>query len=288
MKELESTNVATLGETPTSRRIISYPLLERYCIAPVSRWKERLPRIIVEGLTDIFAYPIYVKGIENLDATQELIREGKKIEIWSNHLSYVDPLVIMAGLKKAGHRGIAENTVPIEGLKLRMNPVRKFFASGFETIRVVPPSIEPKNEEENKMNIKSLKETMATLKRGINILIFPEATRSKTQQLEKGTSGVAHYLNPYHNDEYVPPEDIFVLPIGVWGTEKILPVGAVLPDGNAANVSFGEPRPVSEALERSANISNRETRRQILVDYFMLLIAYLLPEEYRGVYANET
>jgi len=280
MKELKSINVATLGEAPTSRRRISYPLLERYCIAPVSRWKQRLPRIIVEGLTDVFAYPIYVYGIENLDTTQKLTMEGKKIVMFSNHLSWADPPVTMAALKRNGFAEMAEMITTIAGVKLHTDPVRNFLGAPYDVIPIWSPFTEPKNQEEKEIRLqmhkKALRKAEETLKIGRHLLAYPEATRSRTQKLTIGQPGITHYLTLVENT--------FVLPIGIYGTEKILPVGTWLPNGNKASVTFGEPIEVASVEKMFEHIKNREERRRLIVDYFMYRIANCLPKNSQGVY----
>lgn len=269
--------------------------LDRYFTTAVPYWEKKLIRKTVETLTDSFAYPIYVHGIENLDITQMLIANGGKLVMVSNHLSYVDPTVLMAALKIAGYGEIAKNTIPIEGLKLRKNPIRKFLATSHETILVVPPSIiEDANDEEKRkyllINMRAFINAKRTLQEGHHILGYPETTRSRTQQLINGWRQMAGYLTLVENT--------FVLPIGISRTEKILPVGAKLPEGNWVDVSFASPIRVADIedlyphIPKDPNISKEERkqleekRQQMIVDYLMYRIADCLPEKYRGVYSD--
>lgn len=286
MKEVQPTNVATLQESPTSRRpLFFFTLLELYCLVPMSSLKKRLPRKIVEGLVDHFAYPLYVKRIENLDTTQYLIREGKKIVMLSNHLSWADPPVTTETLKRNGFTEMAEMATIIAGIKLHTDPVRNLLGAAYDVIPVWSPFTEPKNQEEKEIRLEMHREALIkaeqALETGHHLLIYPEATRSRTQQLAVGRPEITHYLAR----DLTKVENTFVLPIGIYGTEKILPVGALLPDVNSATVVFGEPIDVAKVVKMFEH-SPREIRRQLIMDYFMYRIADCLPKKYRGVYSN--
>jgi len=246
--------------------------------------KERLPRTIVGGLIDIFAYPIYVEGTENLDTTKNLIMERKKIVMLSNHLSWADPPVTMAALKRNGFAEMAEMITTIAGVKLRTDIVRNFLGAAYDVIPIWSPFTEPKNQEEKEMRLQMYKDALRDAKQDLEsgriLLAYPEATRSRTQKLAIGQPGITHYLTLVKNT--------FVLSIGIYGTEKILPVGALLPDVNKASVAFGEPIEVADVVKMFEHIKNREEKRQMIVNYFMYRIADCLPQKYRGVYANET
>ncbi len=260
--------------------------LERY-LNPVLNWGKQLQKITasrtVEVLTDTFAYPIYIEGIENLDATQNLRMEGNKILIFSNHLSWADPLVTMEVIRRNGFEEMAEMTTIIAGVKLQTQIARKFLGQAYDLIPIWSPFTEPKNQEEKDMRFQMYKDALRDgkqkLESGRLVLTYPETTRSRTQQLTIGQPGMTHYLNLVENT--------FVLPIGIYGTEKILPVGASLPDFHEANVIFGEPIEADEVVKMYKHIQNRQERKQLIMDYFMYRIAECLPESYHGVYAKE-
>jgi 1-acyl-sn-glycerol-3-phosphate acyltransferase len=260
----------------------AFSLVEKYSVNPIlDRQKAKLSKSLTERLTKHFANPLNVEGIENVRQTQELNARGKKIITISNHLSYADFPVTMAALKENGLDAIAENTIPIEGLRLGKDPMRRFLANGYKRIIIWPRSLEPKNEEERKkqfrMNFNGLKEARSKIENGYP-LIYPEGSRSRTQALERGIPESLHFITLAD----------FVLPIGICGTEKILPVGAKLPKKHQATVTFGLPISVNEAKRQYEHIADKESRRQMIVDYLMYRIADCLPPKYRGVYANET
>lgn len=260
----------------------AFSLVEKYSVNPIlNQQKAKLSKSLTELLTKNFANPLNVEGIENVRQTQELNARGKKIITISNHLSYADFPVTMAALKINGFDAIAENTTAIEGLRLGKDPVRRFLVSGYKRIIIWPQSVEPKNEDEGKkrfrMNFNALKEAKSKIENGW-LQIYLEGSRSRTQALERAMPESLHFITLAD----------FLLPIGIYGTEKILPVGAWLPDVNKASVAFGEPIDVAKEVEKFKDIKNREERRQMIVNYFMSCIADCLPPKYRGVYANET
>ncbi|MEK7534711.1 MAG: lysophospholipid acyltransferase family protein [Patescibacteria group bacterium] len=282
MKEVLPTTITTPDELYASKSAL---ILERYFGLTMPDWKKRLPRTIIERLVDYFAYPLYVKGIENLDATQNLIMERKKIVMLSNHLSWADPPVTMAALKRNGFEEMAEMTTIIAGIKLHTDPVRNLLGAAYDVIPIWSPFTEPKNQEEKEirfeMHKKALIKTEQTLETGRPLLTYPEATRSRTQELVVGRPEITHYLAR----DLTKVENTFVVPTGIYGTEKILPVGALLPDVNSATVVFGEPIEVAMVV-KMFKYSPRETRRQLIMNYFMYRIADCLPEKYHGVYAK--
>lgn len=269
MKEVLPTTITTPHELHTSK----------------PDQKKRILRTI-ERLVDHFAYPIYVKGIENLNTTQNLIMERKKIVMLSNHLSWADPPVTMVALKRNGFEEMAQMTTIIAGIKLQTDPVRNILGAAYDVIPVWSPFTEPKNQEEKEIRLemheKALIKVEQVLEAGHLLLTYPEATRSRTQELAVGRPEITHYLAR----KLAKVENTFVLPIGIYGTEKILPVGALLPDVNSATVVFGEPIEVAMVV-KMFEYSPRKTRRQLIINYFMYRIAECLPEKYRGVYSEQ-
>jgi 1-acyl-sn-glycerol-3-phosphate acyltransferase len=101
---------------------------------------------------------------------------------------------------------------------------------------------------------------------------FPEGRRSHSGALERGKEGVA--LLAIRTGAPV-------LPVAVWGTERLWPVGSTFPHpGGRVHLRVGAPF----VLERRTVDGKREDL-QAVADRLMHGIAILLPPEYRGVYA---
>jgi 1-acyl-sn-glycerol-3-phosphate acyltransferase len=109
------------------------------------------------------------------------------------------------------------------------------------------------------------------LKAGKIFGIAPEGTRSHTGGLIRGKSGIAYIAH----EAGVP-----IVPIGHFGTEKIWSALAHL-RRQPVTVRIGKPflLPPLDAHDRAASL-----RQQ--ADEVMCRIAFLLPAEYRGIYAT--
>lgn len=121
----------------------------------------------------------------------------------------------------------------------------------------------------------ALKLADKALAEGRPLGIFPEGTRSKTLQLQKGHLGTA-FIALRRN--------AYILPIGIWGTEKIR-----LKCSKITNI-FYRPKVVVNVGEpfRLPEVKGNPSRQDLVraTDIIMRRIAELLPEEYRGVYRD--
>ena len=117
----------------------------------------------------------------------------------------------------------------------------------------------------------AMRAALTVLKGGRILGIAPEGTRSRSHTLIAGKEGTA-FLAQRAN---VP-----IYPIGLWGTENIVPAWLRLQRADV-HVVFGE------AFELSAvSADERSQRLQIWTDEIMCRIASLLPQSYRGVYSD--
>ncbi|MCJ7535794.1 MAG: 1-acyl-sn-glycerol-3-phosphate acyltransferase [Anaerolineales bacterium] len=119
----------------------------------------------------------------------------------------------------------------------------------------------------------ALREVMKRLNQGGVLIISPEGTRSKTGGLLPGQPGTAYLASK---------TGISVLPVSIVGSEdRLILANLKRLRRSPVKVVFGE-------AIRFAPVS-REGREQALQGYtdeIMCQIASLLPEEYRGEYAN--
>jgi 1-acyl-sn-glycerol-3-phosphate acyltransferase len=102
-------------------------------------------------------------------------------------------------------------------------------------------------------------------------LIFAEGSRSRTAQKQQFLQGTARYL--------VLP-GTWVLPIGITGTEKLLPIDGAGLHAVPITMNIGRPMPASDLRERF-----RRDRR-MMMDCVGYAVADLLPPEYHGVYGK--
>ncbi|MGW8224204.1 MAG: lysophospholipid acyltransferase family protein [Anaerolineales bacterium] len=119
----------------------------------------------------------------------------------------------------------------------------------------------------------ALREVMKRLNQGGVLIISPEGTRSRTGGLLPGQPGTAYLASK---------TGIPVLPVSIVGSEDRLVM---------ANLKRLKRSPVKVVFGQAISFAPvpRDSREQVLQEYtdeIMCQIAALLPEEYRGVYAD--
>jgi len=102
------------------------------------------------------------------------------------------------------------------------------------------------------------------------LAIAPEGTRSKTRAMIQAKSGIAYIATHTHSP---------IVPIAIWGTEN-LGSWRKLKRPKCA-VSIGRPFYLPDSNDRMT-----PEYLQYLADLTMIRIGLLLPEKYRGVYAE--
>jgi 1-acyl-sn-glycerol-3-phosphate acyltransferase len=122
-------------------------------------------------------------------------------------------------------------------------------------------------------DLKALRKMIALMDAGNSLVIAPEGTRSKTGALIEGKPGVA----------YLAARSGFpVLPVAITGTEDKAILG---------NLKRLRKSPVTLTAGKPFTLppiprENRDEALQTYTDEIMCQIAVLLPERYRGVYAE--
>lgn len=119
----------------------------------------------------------------------------------------------------------------------------------------------------------TLKETLRRLERGGILFIAPEGTRSKTEALQEAKPGVAYLA---------AKSGAPLIPVGVTGTEDRV-VGQLFKKFKRPNVKIIVGKPFTlPPLPKEG----RQEFLQAQTEEIMAQIAALLPEQYRGVYAD--
>ncbi|MGL5084662.1 MAG: lysophospholipid acyltransferase family protein [Clostridium sp.] len=216
----------------------------------------KITKITVNGYLKKYAN-FDVKGLENIEKA-----EGAKIFI-GNHLSNSDGLVIDHLLRKK------YDPTFVAGAKLSDDPVTNLGTKLVKNIQIKP----------NTADKEAITNMVKLLKGGENMVMFPEGTRSRSGAMIEGKKGILLIARLTKAP---------IVPIAMWGTEKLLPINE---GGSMANetwnsadvhVRIGEPisLPVKLKDEDKKDFENRS------MEYIMNSIASLLPEEYRGVYGS--
>lgn len=119
----------------------------------------------------------------------------------------------------------------------------------------------------------ALREVMKRLNRGGVLIISPEGTRSKTGGLLPGQPGTAYLA---------AKTGVPVLPVSIVGSEdRLILANLKCLRRSPAKVVFGEAITIAPVPREG-----REEALQEYTDEIMCQIAALLPDEYRGVYAD--
>ncbi len=188
----------------------------------------------------------HVVGVENIP------RQGAVI-FMINHIAFVDPFVVMHVAPR--------NIVPMAKVEAYDYPLVGIFPRMWGVIPV----------HRGEVDRAAIRQALAVLRAGESILVAPEGTRGVA--LQQGREGVA-YLGARTGAAIVP-----VALEGTVGFPSLRPSKRWRQPG--VRVRFGQPFRYREAY-RSAR--GEALRR--MTDEAMYVLAALLPEERRGVYAD--
>ncbi|MDO9396981.1 MAG: lysophospholipid acyltransferase family protein [Herbiconiux sp.] len=206
----------------------------------------------VVGPVSRVVYRPEVSGRENVPRTGPVL-------FASNHLSFIDSVAITL-LAPRDVRFLAKAEY-FTGPGARGRLSKAFF----ESIGAIPVDRESATAAQD-----SLDEGRAVLEQGGAFAIYPEGTRSRDGRIYKGRTGVAWLALTTGSP---------VVPVGLTGTQDLLPVDATVPRIRPVTVRFGEPidpAPYGEA-------SSARARRR-LTDDVMAAIGALSGQQPAGTY----
>jgi len=194
-----------------------------------------------------------IEGIEHVP------RDGGVLII-SNHLHNADPLLIAIACPRPVHFMAKRElmTVPIIGRIIRMGGTFPIDRGRADRV--------------------AIRRAEATVDQGIALGMFPEGTRSRSRQIERALPG-AGMIALRGNAPIVP--------VAVTGSER-LPFNGSKGGGRAARrlsqsgvrIVFGEP------FRLPSHIDGKRTRADQAVELAMRRVAGMLPDVYRGIYAD--
>lgn len=207
------------------------------------------PRTLRKVLNIVFRIltRLRVTGIENIPM-------GDACLLTANHLGIIDGPLIFCLIERDDATGLA-------ALKHRDNPLIRFIVETAEGIWI----------DRTRTDFKALKDAHAHLHKGGLLGIAPEGTRSDTHALIEAKPGIAFLAEK---------SNAAILPTAITGSENSLKKILTL-QRPKVYVIFGKPYQLPP-LDRA----DREGSLQRNTDEIMCRIAALLPEEYRGFYAD--
>jgi 1-acyl-sn-glycerol-3-phosphate acyltransferase len=208
-------------------------------------WFYYVGRVIARALFALTTR-LEVRGRENVPPEGPLL-------VVANHLNLTDPPLLGISLGR--------KTIFMAKEELFRSPLSAYFVGNFGAFPV----------HRGKLDRKALRQSHEVLTDdGLALVMFPEATRSKTARLQRAFPGSALIAMR---------SGVPILPVGIAGTERVKGVGWLFRRPRIT-VNIGRPfyLPVGSRLARAELIKN--------TDFIMKRIAELLPPKYRGVYGK--
>ena len=211
-------------------------------------------------------------GQENLE-----IARRRPVFFVANHLSFVDANVFDALFAAHGQRETADRLTVLVGPKVYASVTRRLASMCFGAIKI--PQSQSRASGEAVMSRREVArlavETLACVAErhaaGDHVLIFVEGTRSRTGAMQRVLAASARYFEG---------GDALVIPVGLWGTEQLVPLETERVTASAVHARAGRPVDAAELAARAGG------RRPVIADALGYLIAELLPARYRGEYAS--
>jgi 1-acyl-sn-glycerol-3-phosphate acyltransferase len=216
-----------------------------------------------------------IENIEHLEAAERLRKQKKGVTFICNHLTYADSHVIEAMLIRSGFSRLAGHLIHIAGQKT-FQLLRRPFTRSLNTIRVYQAKANVDILLKKKMNSRALKWAAHQQRRGFALLVFPEGTRSRLN----GRFNLPH-ANPKTTLYF---RNSLIVPMGLMGAEKILPLGKLNTRPAKVLLRIGKPiehAQVAKELRLQHPDGSERQIRQTLIQYYMGQINDLLVSEYQ-------
>jgi 1-acyl-sn-glycerol-3-phosphate acyltransferase len=201
-----------------------------------------IARIII-GHMMFYNYMRKVTGLEN-------IPKGKFI-VACNHSSYMDDFILPAFIIKHLDKKFAIYV----NSRFYKNKLIVKLLNHFNCIPVDVSKDVKDEEKRKKRNEIAYNKALDSINKGMVFCVFPEGGRSTDGKLQKAKTGVARVALA---------AKIPVLPIGIIGTNKILPKGAALPRFKRADIIIGKPLYFEKYYGKTDYESYEEITKEIM------------------------
>ena len=204
------------------------------------------------GITFVLRPMLFLLTCYRVNGKKNVPKQGPLI-IVANHLSNIDPPLLSTSLPR--------RIVFMAKEEMFRHPVLGPFARGWHAFPV----------NRDKLDREALRQADQVVRQGLVLALFPEGTRSSTAKLQHGYTGAALIALR---------SGCQIVPVGITGTENFSKIGFIF-HRSKVTVNIGKPFTLPAH-------SGRMTKEQLALatDLMMKKIAELLPESYRGYYAD--
>jgi 1-acyl-sn-glycerol-3-phosphate acyltransferase len=199
--------------------------------------------VVLDGL-------LTVEGLENVP------RHGGLLVV-SNHVGTIDPPLIGAYLPRHDVYFMAKS----EYFEHRLG---RIIITGYHAFPVVRGTADRT----------ALRHALSLMAEGHVVVLYPEGHRSPDGVLQRPHPGAGFLARA---------AGVPILPVGIWGTERVLPIGSIRPRRAPVHLRFGRAVP----LPAEDPDGPRRTNQQIS-DLLMQRIAEVLPASRRGIFGGTT
>ncbi|MGH2466818.1 MAG: lysophospholipid acyltransferase family protein, partial [Candidatus Limnocylindrales bacterium] len=211
----------------------------------------RLGNIGIRFALWILRTRVVVEGVEHVPDLASVI-------LASNHLSIMDPPILSVVLERIVRR--------------QVRYMAKAEALGYPVVGWMLVNYGGFGVRRGQPDREAYRRALAVLTEGDWLGVAPEGTRSRTGHLGEPKPGVALLAQR---------SGATLLPVGIWGTERLWPVGARLPRfGQTVRIRFGQPyRPTAAASAGGGTGTDADRRAATagIGEDLMRRIAALLP-----------
>ncbi len=204
-------------------------------------------RMVMRTLAVVFIFrTLHVRGLEKVPKKGAVLVVG-------NHIATLDPPLTGSLIRRFDVYYMAK----AEYFKLRR---QRLLFRGYNAFPVVRHSADRT----------ALKQALQVLDQGHVLMMYPEGTRSEDHQMHRPYAGAGFLARK---------SAATIVPVGVWGSEDVLPKGASWPKHAHVFIQVGDPFHLPERNADGSPMSHQQS-----ADYMMSRVAELLPGKYRGVF----
>ncbi|MDD9937198.1 MAG: lysophospholipid acyltransferase family protein [Myxococcales bacterium] len=207
---------------------------------------------------------------ERLDAVRD-----RPLILLPNHISYSDANLLEILLHRFDFDDVADRLTVVTGPKVYSDAMRRFSSLCFGTIKTAQSRSVSSGEavmsprEVARVAMQTIDKSFERLDAGDALLIFAEGSRSRSASLQPILAAVSRYLQR--------PGSVLV-PVGITGTENLIPVGDSHIHRTRVVIRIGEP------VESETLVARCQKKRPAMAQALGQMIAAALPASYRGVY----